>query len=88
MNGEILAFIIYFVAIVGVGIYFFFKEKGEASQSNFFLGGRQMGPWVAAMSAQASDTPRVASDGTSGKYPGIRIRADVDRDRTGPRYSS
>ena len=55
MNGEILAFIIYFVAIVGVGIYFFFKEKGEASQSNFFLGGRQMGPWVAAMSAQASD---------------------------------
>ena len=55
MNGEILAFIVYFVAIVGVGIYFFFKEKGEASQANFFLGGRQMGPWVAAMSAQASD---------------------------------
>ena len=55
MNGEILAFIVYFVAIVGVGIYFFFKEKGEASYTNFFLGGRRMGPWVAAMSAQASD---------------------------------
>ena len=55
MNGEILAFIVYFVAIVGVGIYFFFKEKGDATQANFFLGGRQMGPWVAAMSAQASD---------------------------------
>ena len=40
---------------VGVGIYFFFKEKGDATQANFFLGGRQMGPWVAAMSAQASD---------------------------------
>ena len=55
MNGEIFAFIVYFVAIVGVGIYFFFKEKGDATQANFFLGGRQMGPWVAAMSAQASD---------------------------------
>ena len=40
MNGEILAFIVYFVAIVGVGIYFFFKEKGDATQANFFLGGR------------------------------------------------
>ena len=44
MNGEIFAFIVYFVAIVGVGIYFFFKEKGDATQANFFLGGRQMGP--------------------------------------------
>lgn len=55
MNGEILAFILYFLAIVGVGIYFFFKEKNNATQANFFLGGRQMGPWVAALSAQASD---------------------------------
>jgi sodium/proline symporter len=55
MNGEILAFILYFVLIVGVGIYFFFKERREESESNYFLGGRQMGPWVTAMSAQASD---------------------------------
>lgn len=55
MNGEILAFALYFVLIVGVGIYFFFKEKHDESQENYFLGGRQMGPWVTAMSAQASD---------------------------------
>lgn len=55
MNGEILAFALYFVAIVGVGIYFFFKERREETQANFFLGGRKMGPWVTAMSAQASD---------------------------------
>lgn len=55
MNGEIIAFILYFVLIVCVGIYFFFKERQDATQKNFFLGGRAMGPWVTAMSAQASD---------------------------------
>lgn len=55
MNGEILAFALYFIMLIVVGIYFFFKERKEETQANFFLGGRQMGPWVTAMSAQASD---------------------------------
>ena len=55
MNGELLAFALYFGVLVGAGIYFFFKEKKEATQENYFLGGRSMGPWVTAMSAQASD---------------------------------
>lgn len=55
INGEVLAFALYFVAIVFVGIFFFFKERKDATQANFFLGGRKMGPWVTAMSAQASD---------------------------------
>ena len=55
INGEVLAFALYFVAIVFVGIFFFFKERNDATQANFFLGGRKMGPWVTAMSAQASD---------------------------------
>lgn len=55
MNGEVIAFILYFILIVSVGIYFFFKERQDATQKNFFLGGRAMGPWVTAMSAQASD---------------------------------
>ncbi len=55
MNGEILAFALYFVLIIGVGIYFFFKERHDGTQANYFLGGRKMGPWVTAMSAQASD---------------------------------
>ena len=54
MNGELLAFALYFGILVGAGIFFFFKEK-NATQENYFLGGRAMGPWVAAMSAQASD---------------------------------
>lgn len=55
MNGEVLAFALYFIMLIVVGIYFFFKERKEETQANFFLGGRKMGPWVTAMSAQASD---------------------------------
>ncbi len=55
MNGEVLAFVLYFIIIVCVGIYFFFRERSNATQANFFLGGRQMGPWVTAMSSTASD---------------------------------
>lgn len=48
------AFILYFIVLILIGLYFFFvsKEKGE---KDYFLGGRKMGPWVTAMSAQASD---------------------------------
>ena len=52
--GEILAFVIYFVAMLGIGVYFFIKEK-SGGEKEYFLGGREMGPWVTAMSAQASD---------------------------------
>ncbi len=50
----IYAFILYFVLILGIGIYFFAKSKGN-DEKDYFLGGRSMGPWVTAMSAQASD---------------------------------
>ena len=55
MSGELLAFALYFGTLVGAGVFFFFKERKEATQENYFLGGRSMGPWVTAMSAQASD---------------------------------
>lgn len=29
-NYELIAFIAYFVLVIGVGVYFFFKSKGEA----------------------------------------------------------
>lgn len=54
MNSEMLTFILYFVALMGVVIYFYIKNK-QNSQEDFFLGGRHMGPWVTALSAQASD---------------------------------
>ena len=51
---ELLAFILYFALILGVGLYFFFRSK-DNGEKEYFLGGRSMGPWVTAMSAQASD---------------------------------
>ena len=51
---DILAFALYFVAMLGIGVYFFFKAK-DVTEKDYFLGGRKMGPWVTAMSAQASD---------------------------------
>ncbi len=51
---DILAFSLYFVAMIAIGIYFFFKLNGT-TEKDYFLGGRSMGPWVTAMSAQASD---------------------------------
>lgn len=55
MNGEVMAFAMYFAMIIGIGIFFFFKERKDDGEQNYFLGGRAMGPWVTAMSAQASD---------------------------------
>lgn len=54
MNMEVLSFALYFVIVLGIGIYFFIKSK-DNSEKDYFLGGRKMGPWVTAMSAQASD---------------------------------
>ena len=51
---EVLAFVLYFVVVLGIGIYFFAKSNSN-NEKDYFLGGRQMGPWVTAMSAQASD---------------------------------
>ena len=49
-----IAFILYFVVVLAIGIYFFLKSKG-GDEKDYFLGGRGMGPFVTAMSAQASD---------------------------------
>ena len=51
---EILSFVLYFIVVLGIGIFFFVKSK-SADEKDYFLGGRAMGPWVTAMSAQASD---------------------------------
>ena len=53
---DIFAFILYFVAMLTIGVYFYFISKSRnVSEKDYFLGGRAMGPWVTAMSAQASD---------------------------------
>lgn len=54
MNWEIITFIAYFVILLGVALVFYFNGSNKDSE-DFFLGGRTMGPWVTALSAQASD---------------------------------
>ena len=52
--GRLIAFILYFVVVLAIGIWFFLRSKAGGDKE-YFLGGRAMGPWVTAMSAQASD---------------------------------
>lgn len=54
MNWEIFVMVVYFIAMLGIGILFFVRSKSKTDK-DYFLGGRTMGPWVTAMSAQASD---------------------------------
>ena len=48
----LVAFILYFVIVLCVGFYFY---KRSHSMEDYILGGRQMNPYVTALSAQASD---------------------------------
>ena len=54
MNVELIVFMIYLVFMVGIGVFFFVRTK-SGGEKDYFLGGRQMGPWVSALSAGASD---------------------------------
>ena len=54
MNSESVIFIIYLLFMLGIGIYFFIQTR-NGGEKTYFLGGRQMGPWVSALSAGASD---------------------------------
>ena len=53
-NAELLVFLVYLVFMVGIGVYFFLRSK-DGGEKGYFLGGREMGPWVSALSAGASD---------------------------------
>ena len=53
---EVLAFALYLVLVLAVGVVFFLKgRKSQGGDKDYFLGGRQMNGWVAALSAGASD---------------------------------
>lgn len=53
-NIEMIVFVLYFVILFFVAMLFFFNGSNK-NEGDYFLGGRSMGPWVTAMSAQASD---------------------------------
>lgn len=49
----LVAMVIYMAIVIGIGLIF--AKKANKSSENYFLGGRSLGPWVTAMSAEASD---------------------------------
>lgn len=54
VSAELFVFIAYFLFMLGIGLVFFFRSK-DCGEKDYFLGGRQMGAWVSALSAGASD---------------------------------
>ena len=51
---ELVVFCLYFLLMLGIGLYFLLRSK-DNNEKDYFLGGRQMGAWVSALSAGASD---------------------------------
>ena len=51
---ESIVFVVYLAFMLGIGVYFFLKSR-RGGEKDYFLGGREMGPWVSALSAGASD---------------------------------
>lgn len=51
---EVVVFVLYITCMIGIGVWFFVKDK-DCGEKGYFLGGRKMGPWVTALSAGASD---------------------------------
>lgn len=49
----LLAMLLYFIVVVVIG--FVYAKKSNQSTENYFLGGRRLGPWLTALSAEASD---------------------------------
>ncbi|MDD6878332.1 MAG: sodium/proline symporter PutP [Clostridiaceae bacterium] len=49
----LIAMILYMASVIVIGLYF--AKRANQSSENYFIGGRTLGPWVAAMSAEASD---------------------------------
>ncbi len=85
-NGQILILMgVYLLFSIGIGVWY--AKRSNIGSSEYFLGGRSLGPWVTAMSAEASDMsgwllmglPGVASLTGGG-------RGGLDRHRTRHRH--
>ncbi len=49
----LIAMAFYMAVVIGIGIYF--AKRANKNSENYFIGGRTLGPWIAALSAEASD---------------------------------
>ncbi len=57
MNGNtlqiLIAMVVYMAVVIVIGVLY--AKRANKSSEEYFLGGRSLGPWVTAMSAEASD---------------------------------
>ncbi|MBR6642355.1 MAG: sodium/proline symporter PutP [Lachnospiraceae bacterium] len=49
----LVAMVIYMASVIAIGLVY--AKRANKSSEEYFLGGRSLGPWVTAMSAEASD---------------------------------
>ena len=49
----LVAMVIYMAIVIAIGVVY--AKRANKSSEEYFLGGRSLGPWVTAMSAEASD---------------------------------
>ena len=49
----LISIVIYMSIVIAIGI--FYAKRANKSSDEYYLGGRSLGPWVTAMSAEASD---------------------------------
>ncbi len=49
----LISMVIYMAIVIVIGLVF--AKRANKNSENYFLGGRSLGPWVTAMSAEASD---------------------------------
>jgi sodium/proline symporter len=49
----LIAMVVYMAAVIGIGVIY--AKRANKNSEEYFLGGRSLGPWVTAMSAEASD---------------------------------
>ncbi len=49
----LVAMVIYMAVVIGIGVLY--AKRANKNSEEYFLGGRSLGPWVTAMSAEASD---------------------------------
>ena len=49
----LISMVLYMAVVIAIGVYF--SKRANKNSDEYFLGGRSLGPWVTAMSAEASD---------------------------------
>ena len=49
----LISMVLYMAVVIAIGVYF--SKRANKNSNEYFLGGRSLGPWVTAMSAEAYD---------------------------------